>query len=59
MVKEDLMTTWQQEVKACARRWRAKKQRAAAKAAPKAKPAPPKVPRRVRGKQSDPERDIN
>ena len=59
-VKETLeMTTWQQEVKACAKRWHAKKKRAAAKAAPKAKPAPPKVPRRVRGKQMDPARDID
>jgi len=53
------MTTWQQEVKQCAKRWHAKKKRAAAKAAPKAKPAPPKVPRRVRGKQTDPANDIN
>ena len=53
------MTTWQQELKACARRYHAKKKRAAAKAAPKAKPAPPKVPMRIRGKQQDPTRDIN
>ena len=50
--------TWQQEVKNCAKRWHAKKKRAAAMAAPKA-PGPPKVPRRVRGKQMDPARDIN
>ena len=50
------MTTWQQEVKACAKRWHAKKKRAAAKGP---KPAPPKVPRRVRGKQMDPARDID
>ena len=54
------MTTWQQEVKQCAKRWHAKRKRAAdMKAAPKAKPAPPKVPRRVRGKQTDPANDIN
>ena len=53
------MTTWQQELKACAKRYHAKKKRAAAKAAPKAKPAPPKVPRRMRGKQMDPARDID
>ena len=50
--------TWQQEVKRCAKNWRNKKKRAAAKAKPKP-PEPPKVPRRVRGKQMDPARDIN
>ena len=53
------MTTWQQEVKQCEKRWHAKKKRAVAKEAPKAKPAPPKVPRRVRGKKMDPARDID
>ena len=53
------MTTWQQEVKQCAKRYKAKIARKAAKAAPKAKPAPPKVPKRMRGKQQDPTRDIN
>ena len=53
------MTTWQQEVKACAKRWKAKNERKAAKAKPKLKPAPPKVPRRVRGKKMDPANDIN
>ena len=47
--------TWQQEVKACAKRWKAKNERKAAKA----KPEPPKVPKRMRGKQQDPTRDIN
>ena len=54
--------TWQQEVKACAKRWHAKQGRKAAKAKAKAtaaKPDPPKVPRRVRGKQTDPANDIN
>ena len=53
------MTTWQQEVKACAKRWKAKNQRKAVKAKAKAKPEPPKVPNRIRGKQQDPTRDIN
>ena len=53
------MTTWQKELKACAKRYHAKKKRAAAKAVPKAKPAPPKVPRRARSKQQDPTRDID
>ena len=51
--------TWQQEVKACAKRWKAKNERKAAKAKAKAKPEPAKVPRRMRGKQQDPSRDIN
>ena len=46
--------TWQQEVKACAKRWKAKNERKAAKAKAKAKPAVPKVPNRIRGKQQDP-----
>ena len=57
------MTTWQQEIKACAKRWHAKKDRKAAKAKAKATAAkpeqPPKVPHRMRGKQQDPTRDIN
>ena len=56
------MTTWQQEVKACAKRWKAKNERKAAKAKAKAKPEPPligKMPKRIRGKQQDPTRDIN
>jgi hypothetical protein len=51
--------TWQQEVKACAKRYKAKKERKATKAKAAAKPAPPKVPRRVRGKKMDPANDIN
>ena len=53
------MTTWQQEVKACAKRYKAKKQREATKAKPKPKPEPPKVLRRMRKKQQDPANDIN
>ena len=53
------MTTWQQEVKACAKRYKAKKGRKADKAKAAAKPAPPKVPKRIRGKQPDPRRDIS
>ena len=53
------MTNWQQEVKACAKRWKAKNERKVAKAKAKAKPAVPKVPRRIRGKQQDATRDIN
>ena len=53
------MTTWQQEVKACAKRYKAKKERKATKAKAAAKPAVPKVPNRIRGKQQDPTRDIN
>jgi len=49
--------TWQEHLKRCAKNWHAKKKREAAKA--KAKPAPPKLPRRIRGKQQDPTRDIN
>ena len=51
--------TWQLEVKACAKRYKAKKERKAAKAKAPAKPAPPKVPRRVRGKKMDQANDIN
>ena len=58
-VKRKAMTTWQQEVKACAKRYKAKKGRNVAKAKAAAKPAPPKVPKRIRGKQQDPTRDIN
>ena len=51
--------TWQQEIKKCAKNWHNKKKRVAtAKAKPKA-PDPPKVTRRMRGKQMDPSRDIN
>jgi len=50
--------TWQQEVKACAKRYKAKQGRKAAKAKAKATAAkpeqPPKVPHRMRGKQQDP-----
>ena len=58
------MTTWQQEVKACAKRWHAKQGRKVAKAKAKAKataakPVPPKVPFRMKKKGQDPSRDIN
>ena len=53
------MTTWQQEVKTCAKRYKAKKGRKAAKTKAAAKPEPPNVPKRIRGKQQDPTRDIN
>ena len=55
--------TWQQEVKACAKRWKAKNERKVAKAKAKvaaaAKPVPPKVPFRMKKKGQDPSRDIN
>ena len=48
--------TWQQHLK----QWhKAKAKKAAAAAKPAAKPTPPVVKRRVRGKQSDPNRDVN
>ena len=53
------MTTWQQEVKACAKRYKAKRERKTAKAKAKAKPEPPKITTRIRRKQQDPTRDIN
>jgi hypothetical protein len=49
--------TWQEHLKRCAKTWQAKKKREAAKAT--AKPVPPKVPRRVRGKQQGLPRDID
>ena len=52
--------TWQQHLKKCAKEWQemklAKKNAEKAKAR---KDPPPKVPRRVRGKQTDPANDIN
>ena len=54
------MTTWQQHLKKCAAEWQQMKlaKKNAEKAKARTKP-PPKVPRRVRGKKVDPERDIN
>ena len=51
---------WQQHLKKCDKEWRELK--LARKNANKAKnrqSAPPKVPRRVRGKKVDPVRDMN
>ena len=46
------MTTWQEHLKKCAKEWQEMKKKK--KNAHRAKQtAPPRVPRRVRGKQSD------
>ena len=52
--------TWQQHLKKCAAEYQQMKlaKKNAEKAKTRTKPAP-KVPRRVRGKKVDPERDIN
>ena len=52
--------TWQQHLKKCAAEWRQMKlaKKDAEKTKTRTKP-PPQVPRRVRGKKVDPERDIN
>ena len=53
------MTTWQEHLKKCAKEWQEmKKARENAERAKKKK-APPRVPKRVRGKQSDAVRDVN
>jgi hypothetical protein len=54
------MTTWQEHLKKCAREWQEMKRakQNAEKTRKRTKP-PEKVPRRVRGKQVDPARDIN
>ena len=50
--------TWQEHLKKCAREWQEMKK--AGKNAERAKKkAPPRVPRRVRGKQSDAARDLS
>ena len=52
--------TWQQHLKRCAKEWQEMK--LAKKNAEKTKKQttpPPKVPRRVRSKQTDPANDIN
>ena len=50
--------TWQEHLKKCAREWQEmKKARKNAEQAKKKKP--PKVPRRIRGKQSDAGRDLS
>ena len=52
--------TWQQYLKKCAWEWQEMKiARKNTEKAKNRKSAPPKVPRRVRGKKVDPERDIN
>ncbi len=48
--------TWQEEINKCAKAWQAKKKRETRQAT-KTKPKP--VPRRLRGKQSDPTNDID
>ena len=53
------VTTWQENLKKCAREWQEmKKSRKDAERANKKK-VPPRVPKRIRGKQSDPARDLN
>ena len=50
--------TWQEHLKQCAREWQEMKK--AKKNAERAKKTvPPKVPKRVRGKQADPARNTN
>ena len=44
------MTTWQEHLKKCAKEWQEMKKKNADRAK---KTAPPRVPRRVRGKQPD------
>ena len=52
--------TWQEHLKKCAREWRELKiVKKNAEKAKNRKSAPPKVPRRVRGKKVEPERDVN
>ena len=52
--------TWQKHLKEFARDWREMKLvKKNAEKAKNRKSAPPAVPRRVRGKKVDPERDIN
>ena len=51
------MTTWQEHLKKCAKEWQEMKKKKNADRAKKT--APPRVPRRVRGKQSDAARDLN
>ena len=43
-------STWQEHLKKCAKEWHEMK---------KAKKNPPKVPKRIRGKQTDANRDLN
>ena len=51
--------TWQEHLKKCAREWQEmKKARKNAERAKKKK-KPPKVPRRIRGKQTDAGRDLS
>ena len=50
------MTTWQEHLKKCAKEWQEMKKKNADRAK---KTAPPRVPRRVRGKQTEAARDLN
>ncbi len=51
---------WQDHLKKCARKWREWKLARQNEEKPKKrKSAPPKVPRQVRGKKVDPERNMN
>ncbi len=50
------MTTWQEHLKKCAKEWQEMKKKHAHQSK---QAAPPKVPRRVRGKQSDAARDLS
>ena len=53
-------TTWNDHVKKCAREWHDMKNgEKAEKARKKDPPPPPKVPKRIRGKQSDSQNDLN
>ena len=57
---EQKMTTWQEHLKKCAKEWQEMKRAKHNAAKPRRRTKPPeKVPRRVRGKQVDPARDIN
>ena len=58
------MKTWKEHLKECSKEYQAQKSKhkkgggaAKKKAAPK-KPDPPVVKRRIRGKQTDPSRDV-
>ena len=54
-------TTWNDHLKKCAREWHEMKKEKAEKAQKKeAQPKPPpKVPKRIRGKQTDSQNDLN
>ena len=50
-------TTWNQHLQKCSREWHEMK-KAAEKEHKKKKEPPPKVPKRIRGKQTDSQNDI-